>query len=38
LGAVSIVVWVMLVAGGMLRAGVWLTRRKEENVAEAEEI
>jgi Amt family ammonium transporter len=38
LGAVSIVAWVMLVAGGMFRAGVWLTRRREENVAEAEEI
>ncbi|HEY84124.1 MAG TPA: hypothetical protein G4N96_03290 [Chloroflexi bacterium] len=37
LGAVSIVAWAMLVAGGMFKIGVWLMRRREEKTPEAEE-
>ncbi len=38
LGAVSIAAWVMLVAGITFKTSVWLTKRREKNVTETEEI
>ncbi len=37
LGAVSIAVWVMLIAGGMFKIGIWLTQRREKRATETEE-
>ena len=37
LGAVSIAAWVMLIAGGMFKIGIWLTQRREKRATGAEE-